>query len=64
LIQLDLGAKSPESRDGVDQALGIQIIDRTGFGHDISVTKVGDKFSEAVENTLEKAVTIPMDEGH
>ena len=59
MIQLDLGPKSPESRHGAE-ALGIQIVDRTGFGHDIPISKVSGEICKAVENALEKAVTIPM----
>ena len=62
--ELDLGAKRPESRDGTDQSLGVQLVDRTGFGHDISVPKISGEICEAIENALEEAVAIPMNKGH
>ncbi len=63
-MQLNLCAKSFESRDGTDQALGIEIFDRTGFRHDVPISKVGGEIRKAIENTLKEALAIPMDEGH
>ena len=64
LIQLDLGAKRLESRDGADQSLGVKLVDRTGFGHDISVPKIRGEICKAIEDALEEAVAIPMNKGH
>ncbi len=56
LIQLDLSAKRPQSRDGIDHALCVQIVDRTGFRDDIAIPKVGGEIRNAIENALEEAV--------
>jgi hypothetical protein len=64
LIQLDLSTKCPEGHDGVNQSLGVQFVDRAGFGDDIAIPKVCGKIRKTIKNVLKEAVTIPMNERH
>ena len=59
-----MGAKCPEGHDGVNQSLGVQFVDRAGFGDDIAIPKVCGKIRKTIKNALEEAVTISMNERH